>query len=319
MDVRSLRAPAGFGAGAVLLLAACAPDDAQPDGGQEAPDQAANETDNDAPEGAEAENAEADPPAETEQPDGPEGSAEEGSEEDEQADEPEPGDGDADDDAPESDPQSALPPGGGDRLDDITTGGEPTETFYSDAGQEVGVAGLDPDDAPLPVRAAPTGEADLVAELGPLDAVLLAGREWHDPQQEQEGSWTEIELEDGYGWVESNLRYFGGTDDVTSDFIDDVPPAQQSQEIAESVVIRAAQAVDAGEGEQPSPEWVMISSPDDFGENFYRADITGMPDDSVAGERLFITVDDDGDGYELAQVERTLICQRGVTDAGLCI
>lgn len=73
------------------------------------------------------------------------------------------------------------------------------------------------------------------------------------------------------------------------------------------------------DGEPIGPDWALISSPKDHGEEFYRADVMGYLDDSVAGERLFITVEGADGGYELVQVERSLICQRGVADGGLCL
>lgn len=242
-----------------------------------------------------------------------------------------------DDNGKDADPEDleggALPPGGAERIEDEdldeSLHGEETEMFYSDEGAEVGAAGFAPQDGPLVVHAAPTRESDAVSELGPLDAVELAGRERHHPEDGDQGSWTEIVLADGFGWVESGqlsdgggLFYFGATQDVTDDYLEEVPPAEQSEVIVESVAERVIgpeeETVDP-EGEPAGADWALISSPEDHGEEFYRVDVTGYLDDSLAGERLFITVEVSEGGYELVQVERTLICQRGVGDEGLCL
>ncbi|NDK32642.1 hypothetical protein [Nesterenkonia haasae] len=243
------------------------------------------------------------------------------------------GEDDGEDPAPDEPEGDGVPPGGAERLTegefDGTIHGEETQTVYSDEGAEVGAAGFAPEDGPLVVHAEPTRGSATVGELGPLDAVELAGRERHHPEDDEQGSWTEIVLADGYGWMESGqighgagLYFFGETQDITEDYLDEVPPTEQSEAIVESVAERVIgpdeQMMDA-EGEPAGPDWALISSPEDTGEEFYRADVTGYLDDSLAGERLFITVEGvDGD-YQLVQVERTLICQRGVGDDGLCL
>lgn len=73
------------------------------------------------------------------------------------------------------------------------------------------------------------------------------------------------------------------------------------------------------EGESMGPDWTLISTPEDYEEEFYRLDVLGMMDDSVGGQRLFVTVEEAADGYELAQVESTQLCLRGVSEDGLCL
>lgn len=305
MPTASLRTPTtALGLGALLAVAACAPDDPAVTEDETPPEPTVTETVTDEPEDTQAEEPEAE---ETEQ------------EELEEATEDvpdEPGAGESD-----------LPPGGTDRLDEITEDGEPFDAHTGVSaeeaeGQEAGVAGLGDEDVPLEVRGAPSSEAEVVAELGQLDAVLLAGRGWLPPDgAEAEGSWTEIQLADGYGWVQGNLYFFGVTEDITEAYIDDVPPAEDEHQIARSVAERATEGEDLtdGEGQPLGPDWEMISSPQDYGEEFYRLDVLGMLDDSVAGERLFVHVDQVSDGFQLAQVERTLICYRGVSDGGRCV
>lgn len=208
-----------------------------------------------------------------------------------------------------------VPAGGSEQVPEDELPGEDVELFYQQ-GDELGVAGLDPEEAPLEVLDLPLQQdGDVVGELGPLDAVTVTGRQRQDPDDPDVGIWTEVELSEGYGWVEGGLSYFAGTEDVTEDYRDEVPPAEDAQTIAEGVAERAAGDVS---GQEPGPEWTLISTPDDHGEDFYRLDVTGLPDDSVAGYRLFVTSEEAGEGFEVAEVEQTQLCQRGVSDDGLC-
>lgn len=231
----------------------------------------------------------------------------------------------------ETDPppdQEAETPEGAERLpdEDLPAEQDDAARYYAEEGVEVGVAGLDPEEEPVTVHPEPDHDAEVLYELGPLDAATLAGREvnilddvGHDSPPTR---WAEIELGEGYGWVTlEHLYFFGETEDITEDF-DDVPPAEDPQEIAEGVGERAA---DTGEdiagpdGEPAGPDWTLVSTPEETGEEFYRVDSLGTMGDSNAGGRFFITVEAQGDGYQLQQVERTHICYRGVTDDGLCV
>lgn len=305
MLTAKLRTPAtGLGLGALLAVTACAPDDTAVTEDETSPEPTVTETVTEEPEDTQAEEPEAE---------------ETGQEEPEEATDAvpdEPGAGESD-----------LPPGGTDRLDEITEDGEPFDAHTGVSaeaaeGEEAGVAGLSDDDAPLEVRGAPSHDAELVAELGQLDALLLGGRGWLPPDEaEEQSSWTEIQLADGYGWVQGSIYFFGRTEDVTETYIDDVPPAEEEHQIARSVAEEAAEGEDLtdDESEPLGPDWEMISSPQDYGEDFYRMDVLGMLDDSVAGERLFVHVDQVSDGFQLSQVERTVICHRGVSDDGRCV
>ncbi|NYJ15651.1 hypothetical protein [Nesterenkonia sandarakina] len=284
-------------------------------------------------------------------PQEPEGSASEDAEEPQSAEETESQERRA--------PGSGLPAGGVERLaaDDFDEErhGEDAERIYnSEEGDEVGVAGLDPVEEPLPVYAEPTRSSEVTAELQSLDAVNLGGRERHHPSgadrgdlledaeddqgepsessvQEQtsngaaedEGFWSEIELSDGYGWFhrsaqDAGLFWFGETTEVTEDFAE-VSAAQDPNELAESVGVRATESrQEPGLDSEMGPSWVLVSEPADFDEDFYRIDVTGALDDSVAGQRFFVHVDQAEYGYELTRVEQTLLCSRGVGETGLC-
>ncbi|TLP78977.1 hypothetical protein [Nesterenkonia sphaerica] len=223
-----------------------------------------------------------------------------------------------------------VPPGGAERIPEgefnDSVHGEETETFYSEEGSEVGAAGFAQDEGPLVVPAEPTADAETVGELGPLDAVELGGRERQD---DTSSSWIEVVLAEGYGWVESGqidrgagLFFFGETQDITDEYLHEVPPTESSEALVESLAEQVTgpeeEMLDA-EGDPAGPRWTLVSSPADYDEEFYRVDVTGYLDDSLAGERLFITLEESGAGYELGQLERTLICRRGVADEGLCL
>ncbi len=223
-------------------------------------------------------------------------------------------------------PGGGLPPGGGDRLeagelDAAIHGEESAIGYYSEEGAEVGVAGLDPAADPLRVYAEPTRSSEVVGELESTDAVELGGRERQHRDGEDQGLWTEIRLADGYGWLTSSpgpggIYWFGGTEEITEEFRE-VASEEDPLDLVEAV--GDARVERAGGGEDGmGPSRALISTPEDFEEEFYRVDITGMPDDSVSGERLFITLEDAGARHELREVRRTVICYRGVTDSGLC-
>ncbi|MDR5712710.1 hypothetical protein [Nesterenkonia flava] len=106
---------------------------------------------------------------------------------------------------PAEDPTAQLPPGGAERVPDEDidpeTQGEPTETSFSQAGQETGFH--DSAVEPIPVYAEPPvpgGDTEVVAELSSDDVVLLGGREIQAAMAD--GTWVEVQLADGYGWVE---------------------------------------------------------------------------------------------------------------------
>lgn len=225
----------------------------------------------------------------------------------------------------ETGPPQGPPAGGAPQAEEGDLAGEdPSVSYFGQAPAEVGVAGLDPEDAPVEVYALPGGDSEVVAELHPTDAVDLAGRERNLNASGDEGQslWTEVQLADGYGWAEvSHFLYLSATEDVTEDYIEDVPPTQEPRALAESVGERATGG-DPGEEDADAddygPRWVVITEPEDFGEEFYRVDVTGAMSDSGAGHRYFVHVEQHADGYQLTEVRATAFCYRGVGDSGLC-
>lgn len=294
----------------LLALAACAPEeDLEPESDSE-PQETVTETeepegelDTSDPESAETETV-------TEEP-----------EDEEDPEETEP----AETDGP---PDEELPPGGTDRMADgdiqpevhgeIQEGGH-----FSEEGEEVGVAGLSGEEAPLEVWSEPGAEAEVVGELGSTDAVLLGGREVRHADH-QPGSWIEVELAEGYGWVntvdtDGSLYYFGLSEDITEDYIEEVPPAEDPENIAAGVGERYGEPWREDGVVEDAGQVTVVSGPEDYGEEFYRVDVTAMPDDSGGGARLFIHIEETADGYELTQVVRTVLCLRGVSEDGRCV
>ncbi|WP_291478580.1 hypothetical protein [Corynebacterium sp.] len=191
----------------------------------------------------------------------------------------------------------------------ITVPGEEVETYFSTEGQEVGVAGLRPDREPIVVRDVPSAGGRPVAEVDRLGAVELAGREWNNTDDPDEGYWAEVRVDGHRGWMPSgNLFHFGGTTDVTDDYRD-LPTAATDDELLEAVGEEATGGM---------ADWIILTTPDYAGEPFYRLDVTGMKDDAQAGERLFVTVVQADGGHRVGKVERTLVCHRGVS-GGLCL
>lgn len=189
--------PLALGTAALLALSACGDgDDADPDAGEEQVS-------------VDEETVEEDPVEDE--------TAEDESLEDE--DDSDPVVSEEDESDLQADPENSeveLPAGGADRVadEDIDpeTQGEPTETDFSEEGAEIGFNESAAQNPPVNVYAAPpeiTPEsgpddaAEVMAELNPDDVVLLGGREI--AATNADGVWVEIELADGFGWVESHL------------------------------------------------------------------------------------------------------------------
>lgn len=185
--------------------------------------------------------------------------------------------------------------------------GEEVEAYLSTAGQEVGVAGLESEEEPIIVRDVPSSTGAQVEEVDRLGAVELAGREWNNTQDPDEGFWAQVRVDGAAGWMPSaHLYHFAATTDVTDDYRDVTGDSEQA--VVETVGRQAASMADH----------VLLTTPDYAGEPFYRVDVTGMKDDAQAGERLFVTVGENDGSYAAEKVERTLLCHRGVS-GGLCL
>ncbi|ROR72093.1 SH3 domain-containing protein [Bogoriella caseilytica] len=206
---------------------------------------------------------------------------------------------------------AGLPPGGVERVDESALPGTETMMYFSTEGSTANVVRVEYDDV-LNVRAMPAADTEIVGEIEPTGAVTLAGRE-----RMVEGSgdlWAEVELAEGYGWVNSTyLAFLAATEDVTADF-DEVPPAEEPSAIANSVGERVADSLEGDDDAHgPWPEWVVIGSTEVDGGWASWVDVTGMGDDSVLGYRYHVVMSET-EGYEIQSVSATAICSRGVSE-----
>jgi hypothetical protein len=191
--------------------------------------------------------------------------------------------------------------------------GDPIE-FGPGAGAELAVVGVEHDDV-LNVRVAPGIESETVAELAPTATGLFAtGHHRSLP-----GSiWYQVAVDDVTGWVSGAfVGYLGLTDDATAEVIAILAETPNSETMLDlGLIVAEVMASD-----EPSSRTVMSVAPTvgDLGEVTY--DIVGLGDDALGGVRLHVFGEpaEGGEGFVLSNVERTIICSRGVTPDGFCI
>lgn len=181
-------------------------------------------------------------------------------------------------------------------------------------GAELAVIGVDADDV-LNVRAAPGADHDVVATLDPLaDGFTATGQ----GRSLDRAVWVEVDTGDVTGWVHAAfVAHTAGTDDITSQIIDEHGSRPSAGTLAELAEIIASHRVT-----QDPPSRVVISDGPrvgDFGE--VTVDVVGFGDDAVRAARLviFARVDDGGASFTLHSVEATTYCGRGVDDGELCV
>ncbi len=238
---------------------------------------------------------------------GESGGSDESAESDDSGDAPDTGD---DEDTGSADTEPAEETDGSDRIDADDLEGEDSPMFFSEEGIDVNVVGVEEGDV-LFVREVPDATSGEVHRLGPTVTATLAGRE----RSVTHGQWAELELSEGYGWVNTvYLGYLGLSTDRTGDF-QDVPPTTDPTELIRSLVGEATADI-TGEG-GPEVTWVIIDSNTDGDLHEYTVDVLGYPDDSQRGERLRLFLQPQGDGVRLHSAESTQICGRGETQ-GLC-
>lgn len=204
-------------------------------------------------------------------------------------------------------PENPDDPGG---PGEITVPGEFVETYFSREGEVVGVAGMTGDIAPEIIRAQPSHDSEQVGQVWRTGTVELAGREWNNTTLPDEGYWVEVRQDGVQGWMPgAHLFYFGGVTDVTGEWAH-IPPSDDP--------VRSLAAIGHEVTYGDMGRWAIVTKPEDTGDGAFRMDITGVPDDAQAGERLKVTFDENNGEYTISQVERTLLCARGVS-GGLCL
>jgi hypothetical protein len=191
--------------------------------------------------------------------------------------------------------------------------GEPIDVGPA-AGDELAVVGIAHDDV-LNFRTAPGTDSPVLSKLPSLTRGLIAtGRARSLP----ESIWFEVEIDGVTGWVSSAyVGHLGETDDATSEVIaaaGDTPEAETMLDLG-MIVAEAMASAD------PPSRIVMSVAPivGDLGEVTF--DVVGLGDDALGGLRLHVFGDpaEGGEAFVLSNVERTIICSRGVTDEGLCV
>ena len=176
------------------------------------------------------------------------------------------------------------------------------------------VVGVAHDDV-LNFRVAPGTDSEVISKLAPTTTSLIAtGRARSLP----ESIWFEVEVAQETGWVSSAyVGHLGLTDDATAEVI----ASLGSTPGAETMLDLGLTVAEVMASEDPPSRVVMSVAPivGDLGEVTY--DVVGLGDDALGGIRLHVFGDpaEGGEGFVLSNVERTMICSRGVTDDGLCL
>jgi hypothetical protein len=181
-------------------------------------------------------------------------------------------------------------------------------------GSSWGVVGVAHDDV-LNVRGGPGPGRSIVATLAPLtDRITATGNGY----QFDHSLWWEIESGVTNGWVNAAfLAAPGAVDDASAEII------ARLGGIPEAPSLEAFGGLVAGvrSGDEPVARVVVVVAPTvgDLGE--ITLDVVGIGDDAIYGERLhlFAFPPQNGVGFVLKNVERTVLCLRAATDEGLCV
>lgn len=184
--------------------------------------------------------------------------------------------------------------------------------FGPQAGTVLAVIGVRHDDR-LNLRAGPGTDQEILARLDPtLDDVVAQGT-----TRDLDGFWYEVEVDGTIGWASAFfLAQLGRVTDATSTVVAQLgmtPSASSMNELGRVVAESQASV-------EPESRIRMVVAPDesgDLGEVTY--DVVGLGDDAVRGVRLHVFGSPTSDGFSLKSVESTLMCDRGVTDDGICV
>ena len=189
--------------------------------------------------------------------------------------------------------------------------GERTE-IYPYEGDELAVRGVTVDDT-LNLRNGPGIEFEVAAELAPLaDGMIASG---HNRTLDDGTLWVEMDADGVIGWASAaHLAQLGQISDITSE-LPELPSGDDVVELAQAVA-RERAAVDEG---GPEPMITVVDGPHSGDLTDMTVDLTGLADDAVTGERLHVFATIEGDRFTVRTVEATVLCTRGVNDAGLCL
>ncbi|MBT8202497.1 MAG: SH3 domain-containing protein [Acidimicrobiia bacterium] len=194
-----------------------------------------------------------------------------------------------------------------------TLPGEPLD-FGPASGDILGVVAVSFDDV-LNLRAGPGTDFEVLKKMPAReDRVIANGRAQALPNS----IWYEVTYSGVTGWASSTyLAYLGGTNDITSQIVDDLGeiPQATTMEALGRLVADTFEPVERPLRVEMSGE----PSVGDLGEVIY--DVVGFPDDALRGLRLHVfgQPSEDGSVFSLMSVEAVSLCGRGVTDDGLCV
>lgn len=195
-----------------------------------------------------------------------------------------------------------------------TIAGQPID-FGPAAGQVIAVIGVEFDDV-LNLRENPGTDQMILKGLPPTyDNMVAQGEAWQMPSS----FWYKVDADGTVGWVSARFTaYLGAVTDDTSRIVGilgEIPAAETMLDLAEIV------GGVLGTDEEPVSVITVTVAPTvgDLGEVVI--DVVGFGDDALRGLRahIFGQPDEGGEGFSLKSVEVTALCDRGVTDDGLCV
>lgn len=203
-------------------------------------------------------------------------------------------------------PGSTATTGGG----TTTLPGEPIDLGWPRALDRLGVIGVAHDDV-LYVLRAPGEDQPEVATLAPLATnVVATGRKRALPNS----IWFELSGDAFTGWASARfLAYIGQTTDQTAAIVGVLGrPTEPDMAALGLRVARSRASI------EPESRVVMSAAPrvGDLGEVTY--DVVGLGDDALSGYRLTVFGSAVPGGFELRNVEATVLCTRGLTPERIC-
>ncbi|MEM7340358.1 MAG: hypothetical protein AAF467_16995 [Actinomycetota bacterium] len=182
------------------------------------------------------------------------------------------------------------------------------------AGEPLDVVGVRFDDS-LNFREGPGVNFPIVDDVPSLAAtpeIVSAG----EGRLLDQSAWWRVTVGGADAWA--SFRFLGVLGNTES-LLADLDPAIASLETADVQDLITAVAESRGGG-GPEPRITQVQEPAGLagGQTSYVVDVLDLGDDALAGERLSITVEEGPGGFTLVGLERTFICNRGVSD-GLCL
>ncbi len=197
--------------------------------------------------------------------------------------------------------------------DDVELPGDPFD-IGPPAGEQLDVISVRHDDV-LNFRTRPEASAPIVDTVAPLSntpLVLSRG----EGRLFESSAWWMVTVGGQEAWANfAFLGTLGRGDDILADL--EAGPALTEAPTIEAIVASVAASRSGG----PEPRVTYVHPITSIGGDDMTAtvDVVGIGDDAVKGERFVFVFEPAGAGYRLGAAERTVICGRGATGAGLCL